>query len=71
MALLIVDLDKHIGNAETWRDTFADQLPDLEDGPAIRQSLNMAIDRFDSHWHDQNGYPSVYMKSQQPALPAH
>jgi glyoxylate/hydroxypyruvate reductase len=30
MALLIVDLDKHIGNAKTWRDTFAAQLPDLE-----------------------------------------
>ena len=22
MALLIVDLDKHIGNAKAWRDTF-------------------------------------------------
>ena len=30
MALLIVDLDKHIGNARTWRDTFGEQLPDLE-----------------------------------------
>jgi glyoxylate/hydroxypyruvate reductase A len=30
MALLIVDLDKHIGNATMWRDTFAAQLPDLE-----------------------------------------
>jgi glyoxylate/hydroxypyruvate reductase A len=30
MALLIVDLDKHIGNAKTWRDTFGEQLPDLE-----------------------------------------
>lgn len=30
MALLIVDLDKHIGNAAAWRDTFAEQLPDLE-----------------------------------------
>jgi glyoxylate/hydroxypyruvate reductase A len=30
MALLIVDLDKHIGNAKAWRDTFAGQLPDLE-----------------------------------------
>jgi glyoxylate/hydroxypyruvate reductase len=30
MALLIVDLDKHIGNATTWRDTFGEQLPDLE-----------------------------------------
>jgi glyoxylate/hydroxypyruvate reductase A len=29
MALLIVDLDKHIGNATAWRDTFAEQLPDL------------------------------------------
>jgi glyoxylate/hydroxypyruvate reductase len=30
MALLIVDLDKYIGNAKAWRDTFAAQLPDLE-----------------------------------------
>src|SRR5260221_3760318 len=30
MTLLIVDLDKHIGNATAWRDTFAGQLPDLE-----------------------------------------
>ena len=30
MALLIVDLDKRIGNAKGWRDTFAEQLPDLE-----------------------------------------
>ena len=30
MALLIVDLDKHIGSATLWRETFADQLPDLE-----------------------------------------
>jgi glyoxylate/hydroxypyruvate reductase A len=30
MALLIVDLDKRIGNAKAWRDTFAQQLPDLE-----------------------------------------
>jgi len=30
MALLIVNLDKQIGNAEAWRDNFADQLPDLE-----------------------------------------
>ena len=29
-ALLIVDLDKHIGNARAWRDTFGEQLPDLE-----------------------------------------
>jgi hypothetical protein len=29
-ALLIVDLDKHIGNARAWRDTFGVQLPDLE-----------------------------------------
>jgi hypothetical protein len=26
MALLIVDLDKHIGNARAWRDTFGEQL---------------------------------------------
>src|SRR5215472_13870622 len=30
MALLIVDLDKYIGNARAWRDTFGEQLPDLE-----------------------------------------
>src|SRR6185503_8572471 len=30
MALLIVDLDKHIGNATAWRDTFAAKLPHLE-----------------------------------------
>ena len=30
MALLLIDLDKRIGNAKAWRDTFADQLPDLE-----------------------------------------
>jgi glyoxylate/hydroxypyruvate reductase len=30
MALLIVDLDKYIGTAKAWRDTFEQQLPDLE-----------------------------------------
>ena len=30
MALLIVDLDKRIGNAKAWRETFAEKLPDLE-----------------------------------------
>jgi glyoxylate/hydroxypyruvate reductase A len=30
MALLIVDLDKHIGNAKAWRDIFAEQLPSLD-----------------------------------------
>jgi hypothetical protein len=30
MALLIVDLDKHVGNANAWRDTFEEQFPDLE-----------------------------------------
>lgn len=30
MALLIVDLDRYIGNAREWRDTFAAHLPDLE-----------------------------------------
>jgi hypothetical protein len=29
-ALLIVYLGKHIGNARAWRDTFGEQLPDLE-----------------------------------------
>jgi glyoxylate/hydroxypyruvate reductase len=30
MALLLIDLDKRIGNAKLWCDTFAEQLPDLE-----------------------------------------
>ncbi len=30
MALLIIDLDKYIGNAKGWRKTFEEQLPDLE-----------------------------------------
>lgn len=30
MALLIVGLDKNIGNANAWRDAFKEQLPDLE-----------------------------------------
>jgi glyoxylate/hydroxypyruvate reductase len=30
MALLIVDLDRYIGNPQAWRDTFAAQIPDLE-----------------------------------------
>jgi glyoxylate/hydroxypyruvate reductase A len=30
VALLIVNLDKFIGNAEAWRDAFEKQLPDLE-----------------------------------------
>lgn len=30
MALLIVDLDKHIGNAKTWHDTLGEQLPGME-----------------------------------------
>src|ERR1700746_2521269 len=30
MALLILDLDKRIGNAKAWRDTFAEKIPDLE-----------------------------------------
>src|SRR5947207_15927642 len=29
MALLIIELDKRIGNAKEWRDTFQEQLPDL------------------------------------------
>ena len=29
MALLIVELDKRIGNAQAWRDTFKEQIPDL------------------------------------------
>ena len=28
MALLLIELDKRIGNAQQWRDTFAQQLPD-------------------------------------------
>jgi glyoxylate/hydroxypyruvate reductase A len=30
MTLLIVDLDKYIGNAKAWRDTFEDQMPEIE-----------------------------------------
>ena len=30
MALLIIDLEKYIGNAQAWLDTFAAQLPELE-----------------------------------------
>ena len=30
MALLLVNLDKMIGNAEAWREAFAAQLPELE-----------------------------------------
>jgi glyoxylate/hydroxypyruvate reductase A len=30
MALLIIGLDQRIGNAQAWRDTFAQKLPDLE-----------------------------------------
>src|SRR5690242_2877006 len=30
MALLIVNLDRQIGNAQLWRDTVAELLPDLE-----------------------------------------
>ena len=29
MALLIIELDKRIGNAKAWRDTFNEQIPDL------------------------------------------
>ena len=29
MTLLIIRLDKIIGNAQAWRDTFREQLPDL------------------------------------------
>jgi hypothetical protein len=45
--VLIVDFDKHIGNARVWRDTFGEQLPDrpsslmFTDGnePALTQTL--------------------------------
>jgi glyoxylate/hydroxypyruvate reductase A len=30
MALLIIDLDKRIGNAKAWRDIVAEKIPDLE-----------------------------------------
>ena len=30
MALLVVELDKRIGNAQAWRDTFKEQIPELE-----------------------------------------
>jgi glyoxylate/hydroxypyruvate reductase A len=29
MALLLINLDKFIGNAQAWRDAFREQLPDL------------------------------------------
>jgi glyoxylate/hydroxypyruvate reductase A len=29
MTLLIVELDKRIGNAQAWRDAFRERLPDL------------------------------------------
>src|SRR5260370_277839 len=29
MALLIIELDKRIGNAQAWRDTFREQIPEL------------------------------------------
>ena len=29
MALLLVELDKRIGNAQAWRDTFAAQMPEM------------------------------------------
>jgi glyoxylate/hydroxypyruvate reductase A len=32
MALLIIELDKHIGNAAAWRDTFREQLPEFAFG---------------------------------------
>ena len=28
MTLLIVELDKRIGNAQAWRDTFREQIPE-------------------------------------------
>ena len=30
MTLLVIDLDRHIGDAKAWRDTFKEQLPDLD-----------------------------------------
>jgi glyoxylate/hydroxypyruvate reductase A len=30
MAILLYGLDRYIGNAQAWRDTFAQQMPDLE-----------------------------------------
>jgi glyoxylate/hydroxypyruvate reductase len=30
MALLIIELDRRIGDAKSWRDSFAEQLPDME-----------------------------------------
>ena len=30
LTLLVIDLDKHIGSAQVWRDNFREQLPDLE-----------------------------------------
>lgn len=30
MALLLIELDKHIGSAKAWRDAFKERLPDME-----------------------------------------
>jgi hypothetical protein len=30
LTLLVIDLDKHIGTPQAWRDTFRDKLSDLE-----------------------------------------
>jgi glyoxylate/hydroxypyruvate reductase len=30
LTLLVIDLDRHIGNAQEWREAFREQLPDLE-----------------------------------------
>jgi glyoxylate/hydroxypyruvate reductase A len=30
MALLLIDIEKYIGNAQMWRDTLAAQLPQVE-----------------------------------------
>ena len=48
MALLIIELDKRIGNAKAWRDTFKEQLPDMEiriwpDGADLRDIEYLAF----------------------------
>ncbi len=41
MALLIIELDKRIGNAQAWRDTFAqwDALTDTDTAAAIASAV--------------------------------
>jgi hypothetical protein len=59
MALLIVGLDKHIGSAKAWHDTFKEQLPDLQ----IRVWPKRAT------WRTSNISPSCIRFRQAPGLP--